>query len=59
MDDESDSRQEQESEEEDHHTPVLRRSLRERRIPERYTPSNFHSNFVFFITDDDPRIVKG
>jgi hypothetical protein len=59
MDDESDSREEQESEEEDPHTPVLRRSIRERRIPERYTPFDFRSNFSFSITDDDPRTVKG
>ena len=53
----SDSTEEHESEEEDHHTPVLRRSDRERRLPERYSPSNFHSNFSLSITDDDPRTV--
>jgi hypothetical protein len=57
-DDESDSTEEQESEEEDPHTPVLRRSVRERRLPERYTPSDFHSNFALSITDDDPRTVR-
>jgi hypothetical protein len=36
----------------------LRISVRERRIPERYTPSKFCSNFVFYITDDDPRTVR-
>jgi hypothetical protein len=36
----------------------LRRSARERRIPERYTPSNFSSNFSLSITDDDPRTVR-
>jgi hypothetical protein len=56
-DDESDSTKEQESEEEDPHTPVLRRSVRETRLMERYTPSNFHSNFSLSITDDDPRTI--
>jgi hypothetical protein len=57
-DDESDSTEEHESEEEDPHTPVLRRSDRERRLPERYSPSDFHSNFALSITDDDPRTVR-
>jgi hypothetical protein len=39
------------------HTPVLRRSVRERRKPERYSPPNFHSNFPLSIIDDDPRNV--
>ena len=56
-DDESDSTEEQESEE-DHHTLVLRRSVRERRQPKRYTPSDFRSNFSLFITNDDPRTVR-
>ena len=45
-DDEADSTKEHESEEEDPHTPVLRRSDRERRIPERYSPPDFRSNFA-------------
>jgi hypothetical protein len=57
-DDESDSTEEHESKEEDPHTPVLRRSVRERRLPERYTPSDFRSNFSLSITDDDPRTVR-
>jgi hypothetical protein len=57
-DDESDSTEEQESKEEDPHTPILRRSVRERRQPERYTPPNFRSNFALSITDDDPRTVR-
>jgi hypothetical protein len=57
-DDESDSTKEHESKEEDPHTLVLRRSVRERRKPERYTPPDFHSNFSLFITDDDPRTVR-
>jgi hypothetical protein len=36
----------------------LRRSVRERRLPERYTPSDFRSNFSLSITDDDPRTVR-
>ena len=44
--------EENESEEEDPHTPVLRRSDRERRLPKRYSPSYFRSNFSLSITDD-------
>jgi hypothetical protein len=57
-DDELDSTEEHESEEEDPHTPVLRRLIRERRILERYTPSYFHSNFSLSIIDDDPKTVR-
>jgi hypothetical protein len=57
-DDEADSTEEHESEEEDPHTPVLRRSDRERRLPERYSPPDFRSNFALSITDDDPRTVR-
>jgi hypothetical protein len=57
-DDEADSTEEHESEGEDPHTPVLRRSDRERRLPERYSPSDFRSNFALSITDDDPRTVR-
>ena len=57
-DDELDSTEEQEIEEEDPHTPILRRSVRERRLPERDTPSNFRSKFPLSITDDDPRTVR-
>jgi hypothetical protein len=56
--DESDSTEEHESEEEDPHTEVLSRSVRERRIPERYTTSYFCSNFSLSITYDDPRTVR-
>ena len=55
---ESDSIEEAESEEEEHHTPVLRRSSREIRQPERYSPPEFCSHFSMSITDDDPRNVK-
>jgi hypothetical protein len=57
-DDESESTEEQESEEEDLHTPVLKRSVREKRILERHTPSDFHSNFSLSIIDYDPRTVR-
>ena len=53
----SEEEEEIESEEEEPHTPVLRRSMRERRKPERYSPPDFHSNFALSITDDDPRTV--
>ena len=33
-------------EEKEPHTPVLRRSVRERRKPKRYSPPNFYSNFA-------------
>jgi len=36
----------------------VRRSVRERRQPERYSPSAFYSNFALSVTDDDPRTVK-
>eukprot|EP00253_Pinus_taeda_P023308 PITA_23308 len=55
---ESDSTTEEESENEEPQTPGVRRSVRERRHPKRYSPSTFCSNFSFSITDDDPRTVK-
>jgi hypothetical protein len=36
----------------------LRRSDRERRLPERYSPPDFRSNFALSTTDDDPRTVR-
>ena len=36
----------------------MRRSVRERRKPKRYSPYAFYSNFSLSITDDDPRTVK-
>ena len=57
-DDESESTEERESEEEYPHTLVLRRSVQERRLPKRYTPYDFHSNFSLSVIDDDPRTVK-
>ena len=49
INDEANSTVEHGSEEEDPHTPVLRRSDRERRLPERYSPSDFCSNFSLSI----------
>ena len=49
---------EDESKEEEPHTPVLRRSVQERRQLERYTPLDFHSSFILSIIDDDPIIVR-
>ena len=56
--DESDSTTEDDSEEEEPQTLALRRSVRERRQPERYSPSDFCSGFALTITDDDPRTVR-
>eukprot|EP00253_Pinus_taeda_P010377 PITA_10377 len=55
---ESDSVAEEESEDEEPQTPAMRRLVRERRQPERYSPSTFYSNFTLSVIDDDPRIVK-
>jgi len=49
---------EEESEDEEPQTLAVRRSVRERRQPERYSPSVFYSNFALSVTDDDPRTVK-
>jgi hypothetical protein len=57
-DDESDSTEEKESKEEYPHTPILSRSVRERRLPERYTLSYLCLNFTLSIIDDDPRTVR-
>ena len=55
---ESNSTTEEEPEDEEPQTPGVRRSDRERRQLERYSPSAFYSNFALSITDDDPRTVK-
>eukprot|EP00253_Pinus_taeda_P032680 PITA_32680 len=55
---ESDSTKEEESEDEEPQSLVVRRSVRERRQPERYSPSTFCSNFALSVIDNDPRIVK-
>ena len=36
----------------------MRRSVWERRKPERYSPSPFCSNFALTITDDDPKTIS-
>ena len=56
--DESDSTIEEDSEDEEPQTLALRRSVRERRQPERYSPSAFCSCFALTITDDEPRTVR-
>ena len=55
---ESDSTAEEESEDEEPQTLGVRRSVRERRQPERYSPSAFYSKFSLSITNDDLRTVK-
>ena len=55
---ESDSTAEEESKDEEPQNRTVRRSVRERRQPERYSPSSFCSNFSLSITDDDRRTVK-
>eukprot|EP00253_Pinus_taeda_P035838 PITA_35838 len=55
---ESDFVVEEESEDEEPQTPAVRRSIRERRQPERYSPSDFCSNFSLYVTNDDPKTVK-
>jgi hypothetical protein len=52
------SEEDEVTEEEEPHTLVLRRSVRERRKLERYSPPDFCSNFALSITDDDPRTVR-
>ena len=56
--DESYSTTEEDSEEEEPQTLAVRRSVRERRQLERYSPSTFYSNFSLTITDDAPRTVR-
>jgi hypothetical protein len=54
----SKSIEEDEAEEEEPHTLVLRRSMKERRQPKRYIPPDFCSNFSLSITDNDPKTVR-
>ena len=56
--DESNSTTEEESKGEEPQTPAIRRSVRERRQLERYSPSAFYSGFSLNITDDDPRTIR-
>eukprot|EP00253_Pinus_taeda_P034965 PITA_34965 len=55
---ESYSTAEEELEDEDPQTLAMRILVRERRQPERYSPSAFCSNFSLSIIDDDPKTVK-
>eukprot|EP00253_Pinus_taeda_P016858 PITA_16858 len=55
---ELDSTTEEESDDEEPQTSGVRRLVRERRQPERYSPCSFCSIFSLSITDDDPRTVK-
>eukprot|EP00253_Pinus_taeda_P031654 PITA_31654 len=55
---ESDSVAEEELEDEEPQTPVMRRSVREKRQLERYSPFAFCLNFALSVTDDDPRTMK-
>ena len=55
---ESDTTAEEELEDEEPKTPGVRRLVRERRKPERYSPPAFYSKFSLSIIDDDPRTVK-
>ena len=56
--DESDSTTEEGSKKEEPQTPTVRRSVRERRKPERYIPYAFCSNFSLTITDDVLRLQQ-
>ena len=56
--DDAKSESSEEEEEEEPHSPVLRRSVRDKRQPERYSPPDFHSNFALSITDDDPITIR-
>eukprot|EP00253_Pinus_taeda_P013498 PITA_13498 len=54
---EYDSTAEEESEDEEPQTPDVRRSVRERRKQERYSPYAFSSNFALSVTPDDPKTM--
>ena len=55
---ESNSTAEEESKYEEPQTPIVRKSVRERRHPERYSPSTLCSYFALSITDDDPKTMR-
>eukprot|EP00253_Pinus_taeda_P016539 PITA_16539 len=55
---ESDSIAEEESKDEEPQTLGVRRSVQEKKQPERYSPYPFCLNFALYIIDDDPRNVK-
>jgi hypothetical protein len=54
----SEEEEAEEEEEEEPHTPILRRSVRDKRQPERYSPLDFRFNFDLSITNDDPKTVR-
>jgi hypothetical protein len=54
----SHSIEEDEAKEEEPHTPILKRLVRETRQLERYSPLDFYANFALSITDDDPNTVR-
>eukprot|EP00253_Pinus_taeda_P016666 PITA_16666 len=55
---ESNSTTKEETEDEEPQTLGMRRSVQERRWPERYSPATFYSNFSLSITDDYLRTMK-
>eukprot|EP00253_Pinus_taeda_P034009 PITA_34009 len=55
---ESDSIAEEESKDEEPKTLAVKRSVRERRQPNKYIPSAFYSNFYLSITNDDPITMR-
>ena len=55
---EFDLAEDNESTKEEPPTPVLRRSVRERRRPKRYSAPNFDCSFSLSITDDEPNTVR-
>jgi hypothetical protein len=55
----SEEEEEEEEEEDEPHTPVLRRSVKDKRKPERYSPPDFCSNFslsILLYNDLSPKV---
>jgi hypothetical protein len=52
----SESIEEDEEKEEEPHTPILRRSVREIREPERYSPPNFFLIFLYLLLMMIPKL---
>jgi hypothetical protein len=46
-----------ESEEEEPNTPILRRSMRERRKPKRYSPLEFCANLIYLLLMMIPKLL--
>jgi len=55
---ESDSTEDNESTEEEPLAPVIRRLVRERRRPKRYSSPDFDCSFSLSITDDEPKTIR-